>query len=323
MWKLYQGDCLNILQSCRSEFVDLIYLDPPYGSGNNYEHFSDKWVWNDSAYNESLDICERYDLSWLLKNLVELLGHTADMAYLIMMVPRLVELHRVLKPTGSVYCHVDWHMGHYLKIIIDQIFGIKNYRNAIMWQRTPSGMGIGGKSGQWQREFDVILYYSKSSDSCFIQQYKNRDELSHSQLKSFSHCDLDGRRFTTARLGDYSQKAIRMMERKNLVYTASTGRKYKKYYLDEYKLAIGSLWNDIPSLSHGQSSEKAGYSTQKPERLLERIIKASSNEGDLVLDPFCGSGTTVVAAERLRRRSIGIDLSLYAVDVARKRLEAI
>ena len=160
----------------------------------------------------------------------------------------------------------------------------------------------------------------KSDDCSFNQQFKQKDELTHTQLKEFRYKEPDGRLFKIVTLGDYSEKSINEMRQKNLIHTTSTGKEYKKYYLDEFQLAIGSLWNDIPNISHGKNPEVVGYPTQKPEALLGRIIKASSNPGDLIFDCFMGSGTTQAVAMKLGRRFIGADINLGAVEITTKRL---
>ncbi len=338
--KLYFGDNLDILREhVASESVDLIYLDPPFNSNATYNvlfqeksgeksaaqitAFEDTWHWStesESAYQEMVKESPQ-KLASLLQAMRAFLGQNDMMAYLTMMAQRMVELHRVLKPTGSIYLHCDPTASHYLKLLMDAVFDIRNFRNEIVWQRDAVGKGAKKTSGQWSRELDSILVYSKGESATFNRQYISSEALVHTQLKEFRYSDQDGRIFKIVTLGDYSQDSIEKMRKRNLIYTSSSGKEYKKYYLDEFRLVIGSLWNDIPNLSHGRNPERLGYPTQKPEALLERIIKASSNEGDLVLDPFCGCGTTIAVAESLKRRWIGIDITHLAITLMKHRLE--
>jgi len=228
-------------------------------------------------------------------------------------------MRELLSDTGSIYIHIDWHVGHYLKIILDDIFGKDNFRNEIIWQRDAVGKGAKKTSSQWSRELESIYFYTKNDKHFFEQQYKESDELTHTQLKEFRYKDPDGRLFKIVTLGDYSQKSINNFKEQNLIYTTSTGQEYKKYYLDEFQLAIGSLWSDIPNISHGKNPEVVNYSTQKPSKILERIIKASCPEKGIVMDFFGGSGTTASVAEKLGRKWITSDIGKPAVMVMRKR----
>jgi len=310
----YHGDCLFVLtHDVPADSVDLIYLDPPFFTGKIQ---AGKWKgeWHPEAMEVSFEDSKRF---WKEKGISiyapEWMKHIAvkrpDFAsYLYYMMERLQACHRVLNKMGSIYLHCDWRASHYLKMVLDEIFGDENFRNEIVWQRDAVGKGAKKTSGQWSRELDSILVYSKGKSVTFNQQYLPSEALAHTQLKEFRYSDQDGRIFKIVTLGDYSQDSIEEMRKRNLIYTSSSGKEYKKYYLDEFKLAIGSLWNDIPNLSHGRNPERIGYPTQKPEALLERIIKASSNENDTVLDPFCGCGTTVIVASKLNRQFIGIDI---------------
>jgi site-specific DNA-methyltransferase (adenine-specific) len=198
------------------------------------------------------------------------------MAYLAMMAPRLIELHRVLKPTGGIYLHCDPTASHYLKMLMDAVFGPRNFRNEIIWHYK-----TGGVSKRWfGRKHDVILFYSKTSQYQFCPQ-QEKSYLSHR----------------------YGFSNVEILEDENGPYTM---------------VYMRDVW-DIPAL-RGNQPEALGYPTQKPEALLERIIKASSNEGDLVLDPFCGCGTTIAVAQRLKRRWIGIDVARFAVTLVKRRL---
>ena len=226
----------------------------------------------------------------------------------------------LLADDGSIYVHCDWRVNSFMRLALDEVFGRDNYRNEVIWQRDAVGKGGKKISKQWSKEIDHLLWYSKNKNYYFNQQFKAFDELTHTQLKEFRYKEKDGRLFKIVTLGNYSQKSIATMKEQSLIHSTSTGKEYKKYYLDEFQLAIGSLWNDIPNISHGKNPEALNYPTQKPEALLERIIKASSNEGDLVADFFCGSGTTLAVAEKLGRKWIGSDLGKFAIHTTRKRM---
>jgi len=336
---LYYGDNLNILREyIADESVDLVYLDPPFKSNQDYnvlfkerdgtrsaaqvKAFKDTWQWDEESSRAYQEMVEHgpEQVANVLRAFRTFLGTNDMLAYLSMMAPRLVELRRVLKDTGSIYLHCDPTASHYLKLLMDAVFGLRNFRNEIIWRRDVAGKGAKRISGQWPRNADVILFYSKSSDWVFHQAYK---PLSDKQARNYRYEDADGRRFKTVQLGDYSEDSIRRLEREGLIYVSRTGQRYKKYYLDEARSTIDTIWIDIPGFgTRTASSERLGYPTQKPEALLERIIQASSNEGDLVLDPFCGCGTTIAVAQRLNRQWIGIDVTCLAINLMRRRLEA-
>ncbi len=283
MYKLREGDCLDVLRNCRSEFVDLIYLDPPYGSQKDYGDFSDKWEWDDVLFATMSRRCHGLGL----ENLLYLLGKGGDLMYLAYMTVRLWELYRVLKSTGSIYLHCDWHMSHYLKIVMDKIFGKKNFRNEIVWRYS-----WGLRTDKcWNRKHDSILMYSNSENIIF-----NANNV------------LEDREISKSTENRLKYKGA-------LITDGNKGR-------GQHKMALPSdVW--YVATINGMAKERIGYPTQKPEALLERIIKASSNEGDLVLDPFCGSGTTLAVCEKLNRKSLGIDISPKALSVAGSRLAGI
>ncbi len=280
---LYHGDCLEILKGLPSESVDLIYLDPPFFSNRNYEV-----IWGDAGEKRSFE--DRWSggmshyIGWLRE--------------------RVEEMHRILKKTGSIYLHCDWHADSYIRVqILDPIFGDNNFRNEIVWC-----YNVGGKSkNQFARKHDTIWFYSKSKTKWIFNEKNIRVEMKAGKT-SFGgkiETDEDGRKY-------------------RLVYGTKNSKgdtKYYKYYLDEGKIPE-DWWIDINSLQSGVT-ERIGYPTQKPEALLERIIKASSNEGDIVLDPFVGGGTTVAVAAKLKRQFIGIDQSIIATKVTQGRLERI
>lgn len=308
MQALLTGDPATGLPSMRGK-IDLIYIDPPFDSKADYRT---KITLPTGDVEQKPTVLEQFAYSdtWA----------DGTISYLKMLYPRLCLMKELLSDQGSIYVHCDWHAGHYLKIILDDVFGKENFRNEIIWQRDAVGKGGKKNSAQWSRELESVYLYSKNKNNIFHQQYKNSDELTHTQLKEFRYSEPDGRLFKIVTLGFYSDKSIQEMEKQNLIYTTSSGQKYKKYYLDEFQLAIGSLWNDISNLSHGKNPEVVNYATQKPEALLERIIKASSNENSIVADFFGGSGTTAAVAEKLGRRWITSDLGKPSTMIMRKRM---
>ena len=318
---LYYGDCLDVMAGLPSESVDLIYLDPPFNSKANYNilfspddgksrrskapvaqmmAFSDTWTWNvDAAQRVSeIENAIAHPAHKSITGLKYLLGESGMLSYISYMAARLVGMKRLLKPTGSIYLHCDPTASHYLKMVLDDIFGANNFLNEIVWCYSH-----GGKSTKrFGRKHDCIFWYSSSGGYVF-----NGDDVRiemKSGKESFGgrlETDEDGRKY-------------------RLVYGTKNSKgetRYYKYYLDRGKVPE-DYWTDINSLQSGVD-ERLGYPTQKPEALLERIIKASSNEGDVVLDPFCGCGTTVAAAAKLSRKFIGIDISPYAIGIIKTR----
>jgi site-specific DNA-methyltransferase (adenine-specific) len=348
---LYYGDNLNVLRDLPGEHVDLIYLDPPFNSNAGYnqlfkspdgsgstaqiEAFNDTWHWGDTA-EEAYQAVRRSPnaaAAQMLSAMRGFLGENDMMAYLAMMAVRLIELHRVLKPTGSLYLHCDPTASHYLKIMLDAVFGAGNFKNEITWKRT-SAHSDGGKYG---RNTDIVLFFAKSKEWTWNQVFSSYDDK---YVERFRNLDPDGRRWTDADATakglsgggyDYEYKGIRSLWRyplktmeklyaENRLHFTKNGGIRLKRYLDEAKgLPVQALWDDIPPLN-SQSQERLGYPTQKPVALLERILNASSNPGDVVLDPFCGCGTTVHAAEKLGRKWIGIDVTHLAIGLIEKRL---
>ena len=272
-------------------YIDLIYCDVLYNTGRKFKYYDDNLGTPQQAIN------------WYN--------------------PRLIEIKRVLKQTGSIYIHCDYRLCHYLKIEMDRIFNENNFRNEIIWKRDAVGKGGKKLSNQWSRELDNILLYSKSEQMYFNQLYKTKDELTYTQLKEFRYSEQNGRKYKIVTLGQYSNESIEKMKQQNLIHITSTGKEYKKYYLDEFKLAIGSLWDDISNLSHGKNPETYGYETQKPKKLLNRIIEASSRQGDIVADFFMGSGTTGEVALELGRKFIGCDIGERACEITKERLDKI
>ena len=321
--KLIWGDNKLILSSLkngpmRKEIeaqggLKLIYIDPPFDVGAD---FSTKISIGEGEDGESFtkkpSVIEEIAFrdTW---------GNGVD-SFVAMLYERIKLMHDLLAEDGSIYVHCDWRVNSYLRLILDEVFGKDNFRNEIVWQRDAVGKGAKKISKQWSKEIESIFWYSKSDMYFFEQQYKENDELTHTQLKEFRYKEADGRLFKIVTLGDYSQKSIDAFKKQNLIHTTSTGKEYKKYYLDEFRLAIGSLWNDIANISHGKNPEVLDYPTQKPEKLISRIMKSCSKEGDLVADFFCGSGTTLSVAEKMNRKWIGTDLGKFGVHTSRKRM---
>jgi site-specific DNA-methyltransferase (adenine-specific) len=352
---LYYGDNLDILREyVADESVDLIYLDPPFNSNATYnvlfkapggegsqaqiEAFEDSWHWNTHAEDAFDQVIKsgNSDAAEMLRAMRSFLKENDMMAYLAMMAVRLLELHRVLKPTGSLYLHCDPTASHYLKVLLDAVFGKTQYVNELIWERTNT------KSHAFTRyssSHDCIFFYSKGDDYTWNPVY-----LPHTETYIKSHYsnieEGTGRRYT---LGDclnpnpdrpnltYEWKGITRVWRwtrdkmkgyhdeGRLIYTKSGMPRFKRYLDEMPGTPVSDVWTDIFPIN-SQAQERLGYPTQKPLALLERIVSASSNEGDLVLDPFCGCGTTVHAAQKLNRRWIGIDITHLAISLVKRRL---
>ncbi|GCA81012.1 DNA methyltransferase [Microcystis aeruginosa] len=357
--KLYYGDNLEVLRKyIKDESIDLCYIDPPFNSKRNYNQiynnlgkedqaqaqaFVDTWTWDNHA-NEALEeIQSNYQGKFtsqtidLIDGLTKVLGKGSLLAYLVSMTLRIVEIHRVLKSTGSFYLHCDPTASHYLKIVLDTVFCSQggDFKNEIVWKRT-SGHS---DSNRYGRVHDVIFYYCKSSKVDWYQQYQAYDQKYIEQYYKYS--DSNGRRFMSGDIGasglsgggyDYEWKGIRRiwrvpeetmkkLDKENRIYYTKNGFPRLKRYLDEMEgLPIQDTWIDVEAL-RSWHTEKLGYPTQKPEALLERIIKASSNKGDVILDAYCGCGTTIAVAERLERNWIGIDITYQSISLMLKRLE--
>ena len=277
----------------------------------------------------------------MMRALRGFLGENDMMAYLVMMCNRLLDMHRVLKPTGSLYLHCDPTASHYLKIVLDGVFGKENFRNEIVWQRTaPKGHSF----TRFPSTHDIILFYAKGIEPVWTTPYVgHRDEYIESHYSNFE--EETGRRYTLDNLMNPNhdrpnltyefppesgmvrvwrwtkERMMQAWEEGRIVIPKNGGVPRYKRYLDEMQgTPVTSVWTDIPPIN-SQAHERLGYPTQKPLALLERIIQASSNEGDVVLDPFCGCGTAVHAAQKLKRRWIGIDITHLAVSLIEKRLK--
>jgi len=343
-WKnqLYFGDNLGILRAGHipPESIDLIYLDPPFNSNATYNvlyrdkggapsasqivAFDDTWKWGEESESEYRRLVEEGtpELASLLQALRQFLGQGDMMAYITMMAPRLVELRRVLKPTGSIWLHCDPTASHYLKLLMDAVFGPAQFRNEISWRRTPFSGSSKARAMQFPRSHDSLLFYSRGVGWTWNQPVK---PYSEDYRARFRFDDNDGRGpYRKSLLATYSQETFdRLKEDGRLVAPVHPGAKWSyKQYLSESSgtTQIDDIWTDINAINP-VAKERRGYPTQKPEALLERIIRASSNEGDIVLDPFCGCGTAVIAAERLERKWIGIDVAYMAISLIKKRLD--
>ena len=294
--RLFFGDNLHVMRQLPSNSIDLIYIDPPFFSGRDYNViFGDK-----NEVRSFSDIWEG-----------------GMPGYLVWLNARLYEMKRLLKPTGSIYVHLDWHASHYVKVEMDKIFGHEYFRNEIVWRRDVAGKGGKRKSSQFPRNSDAILYYAPES-ATYNQPYT---ELRKEQQKAYRYQDESGRRYKAVQLGNYSQESIANFEMQGLIHTSSTGKQYKKYFLDEAKATVDNIWVDILGFgTRTATKERIGYPTQKPVALLERIIEASSNKGDVVADFFCGGGTTPDVAQRLNRRWIACDQSRIAVAITAGRV---
>jgi len=225
----------------------------------------------------------------------------------------------LLASDGSIYVHCDWRLDHHIRQVLDEILGVDMYRNTIAWRRDAAGKGAKGKSAQLPRNTDTILFYSRSAEWTFVQP---NTDLSEEQKSAYRYKEPGtDRLYKAVQLGDYSEKSIARMETEGLIHVSGPGQKYKKYYLDEARAAVDAIWTDILGFgTRTAAGEITGYATQKPEALLERIIAESSNEGDLVADFFCGSGTTAAVAEKLNRKWIATDLGKFGIHTTRKRL---
>ena len=376
--RLYYGDNLEILRNREyfpDECVDLIYLDPPFNSNRNYNvlfksesgadseaqitAFEDTWHWGETAEATYDDIIVNapHKVATAIEALMNLIERNQMMAYLVMMTARLVELHRVLRSAGSLYLHCDPTASHYLKIILDTIFGGQNYRNEIVWKRTWAH----NDPNRYGRITDTIFFYTRSGSFSWNTQYSPYSEdyvrkffRSEDERGLFQAITLTGPKIslgdsgstwrgysptTSGRSWSVPKRIVKslggeealswsiadrldLLDAHGYIYWPPKGNAPRfKQYLDEMPgVPVQNLWTDIDRLSP-HAKERLGYPTQKPEALLERIIRASSNEGDIVLDPFCGCGTAIAAAHKLGRNWIGIDITHLSIALQKYRLQ--
>lgn len=374
---LFYGDCLEVLRKhVKDESVDLIYLDPPFNSNRDYnvlfkeqtgapaeaqvKAFTDTWKWSPDLYaewDEFVDTCPNQPLVSLMQSFIQYLKRNDVTAYLARMTPRLYELHRVLKPTGSLYLHCDPAASHYLKIILDMIFGPTVFRNEVVWKRTSAH----NSAKRWGPIHDVLHFYTKSKQFTWNDVPQAYDEK---YINDFYRYEDEGGRYRVGdltgsgtRTGDSGQpwkgvdptekgrhwavptkvldevapevntvgmscqEKLDILDAKGLIYWPPKGSvpQFKRYLNEEKGVAVQDMILDILPLS-SQAKESLGYPTQKPVALLKRILEASSNPGDIVLDPFCGCGTTIMAAQELGRKWIGIDITATATSLIKARL---
>jgi DNA modification methylase len=358
--RLYFGDNLNVLRErIADESVDLIYLDPPFNSNANYnvlfkartgqssqaqaEAFRDTWEWGESARDAYDDVMRANgDVALIVSGLRKSLGESAMMAYLAMMAARFIELRRVLKPSGSLYLHCDPTASHYLKVIVDAAFGPTNYRNEISWRRQSAHNDAKQGRRQYGNVRDVIFFYTRGEEWTWNSQYTPYDpeytdafykHVEPGTGRRYRLSDLTGpggaakgnpryEIFGVERYWRFSKEKMAALIAEGRVVQLNPGNvPAQKRYLDEMPgVALQNDWGDIRPAA---GRERLGYPTQKPLALLERLIRASSDEGQVVLDPFCGCGTTVEAAQKLKRQWIGIDVTHYAVTLIESRLKGL
>lgn len=356
---LYYGDNLDVLRRhVKDESVDLVYLDPPFNSNATYnvlfaeqsgeraaaqiKAFEDTWRWDQEAARQYEEVVETGgQVSRVLQAFRTILGESNMMAYLAMMAPRLVELRRVLKPTGSIYLHCDPTASHYLKLLMDAVFGPQNFLNEIIWKRTTAH----SSAKRYAPIHDTLLYYGCSRKPTWNEprQPYEQEYLDH----YYKYDDGDGRLYWRADLcaagtrnglsgqawrgfdvaakgmhWKFTVERLDELDAEGRIYWPKGGQGWPQYkrYRDELKgKALPDIWTDVDRINP-VGGERLGYPTQKPEALLERIVEASSNPDDLILDPFCGCGTTIAACQKLDRRWIGIDITHLAITLIKSRI---
>jgi len=388
--QLYYGDNLTVLREhINDESIDLIYLDPPFNSRQDYNvlfaerdgtrsasqimAFEDTWEWNMDAERAYEEIVERGGrVSDAMRAFRTFLGHSDMMAYLAMMAPRLMELRRVLKETGSIYLHCDPTASHYLKLLMDSVFGVERFRSEIVWKRSSAHSDTKQGLKNFGHIHDIVLFYARGEESVWNPQFTSYDESytgrdyrlvaedpgprfrrgdltaarpggdteyewrvkKHVEIRERWVADLDdeylspkqgweyaGVRPYRGRYWAYSKDNLRQFAREGRLRHTFDGMPEYKRYLDEMPgVALQDIWTDLTPIVAG-TAERLGYPTQKPESLLERIVEASSNEGETILDPFCGCGTAIAVAQRLNRRWVGIDITHLAIGLIKKRLD--
>lgn len=340
---LFTHDNLAVMRGINSETIDLIYLDPPFNSKRNYAApigsqaagaaFSDTWTLDDIKKEWAETLETENKALWGAITAAGLIHGESMQAYLTYMAIRLIEMKRILKATGSIYLHCDPTASHYLKLVMDSLFGKNNFSNEITWKRTPAH----NDSAVYGNVHDIILYYSISDSFTHNEQHQ---PYSDEYLKRYKHTEENGRRFLDRDLtagslsgGGYEYEwngitkiwrcpfsTMQEYHEAGRLYYTRYGTPRLKQFLDEMPgIPLQDVWVDIPPVN-SQANERVNYPTQKPLKLLERIIKASSNEDDMVLDPFCGCATTCIAAESVNRQWIGIDIEEKARDLVIERL---
>lgn len=356
---LFYGDNLDVLRRhVADESVDLVYLDPPFNSNANYnvlfaekdgtqaaaqiKAFGDTWSWDESASRAFQQLVEMGGkVSEVMQAFRKAIGDNDMLAYLSMMAPRLVELRRVLRPTGSLVLHCDPTSSHYLKLLLDAVFGPQHFRGEVVWKRSSAHNDAGQGRKQYGRIHDILLVYSRSDEWKWNQLHTAHAEdyveskypyAEEDTGRKYGLWDMTGPGGAAKGCPRYEVMGVTRFWRFSKVRMAelvSEGRVVQrnpgsvprmKRYLDESSgVPLQDMWTDIPPIN-SQAAERLGYPTQKPEGLLERIVLGLTDPGDLVLDPFCGCGTTVAVAQRLKRRWIGIDITHLAIGLIRHRL---
>lgn len=355
---LYYGDNLDVLkQHVKDESVDLVYLDPPFNSNADYnvlfsDHdvkaaaqikaFEDTWTWDTEAAKQFEELVSAGGkVADVMEAFRKFLGQSDLMAYLTMMAPRLAELRRVMKPTASIYLHCDPTASHYLKVLMDAVFGAKNFRNEVVWKRTTAH----SSAKRYAPIHDILLYYVRADQASWNSP--RTDYAAEYLDKYYRFDDGDGRLYWRAditgagvvqhgetgqpwrgyavsskgRHWAYPTSVLERMDREGRIYWPPGGKwpQQKRYREDLKGKAVSDIWDDIDRINP-VGGERLGFPTQKPEDLLDRIVRASSNEGEVVLDPFCGCGTAIASAHRLNRRWIGIDVTHLSVGLIKHRL---
>ena len=348
---VWVGDNLHVMRGINSECIDLIYLDPPFNSNQDYAApigsiaagaaFKDTWTLSDIDVHEHGELADRHPAAYSVIEAARNASGKSMMSYLIMMAVRLIEMERILKPTGSIYLHCDPTASHYLKLMLDTIFGGENYRNEIVWKRTSSH----NDAKRFGKIHDIIFYYAKSakavsftpiyvdySEDYLNEKFKQDENGRWYKLENMTapYRGGSGGRFLfhgkvpgPTRMWSKNEKTMERLWQEGRIKTGRDGKPRLDgliEYLDEKEgMPVQDWWDDILRVGN-TSKERLGYPTQKPIALLDRIIEASSNEGDIVFDPFCGCATTLVAADRLERQWAGIDLSPLAVKLVNERI---
>lgn len=338
---IFCRDNLEILRGIDSDTIDLVYLDPPFnkkkdlrapiGTSAEGASFRDIWQMKDTKNEWHGMLAEQHPRLYDFLSGVENLGDRSNKYYLIYIAIRLLEVHRVLKKNGSLYLHCDQTMSHHIKLLLDSIFGHgdfgkEGFRNEIIWCYSQGSRGGKATSKQFAGNHDIILFYSKGRAWMYknitIEHPLTEEEAEDKGYKK----DNTGKWFKTAPRGNYTDESMKKLEREGRVHKTRNNKLRVKYYAEVRQgkiidtVTAGDSWFDIPDMMHVPKNERTGYPTQKPIKLLERIIESATEKGDLILDPFCGCATTCVAAERLGRRWVGIDISDTAFNLVKTRL---
>ena len=323
---MWTGDNLPIMRGLNSESVDLIYLDPPFNSNANYAApigsqaagaaFKDTWGLDDVNLAWHGEIKHERPGLYDLLNATRVIHGDSMMSYLIYMAIRIMEMRRILKDTGSIYLHCDPTASHYLKLLMDCVFGKDSFRNEVVWQRTTNTGSSKARANKLSNNTDSILYYVKSKHGIF---YKQHMPYSDEYIKRFRYKDEKGN-YRWQYMATYSNQKLEELRKKDMVRETGKNPEYKQYLHELKGIPLSNLWADIFHINP-MAKERVGYPTQKPLALLNRIVEISSNKGDVILDPFCGCATACIAAEKLQRQWVGIDISSKAAELVEMRME--